>query len=88
MSEVLLTEDEAAAMAKVHPRTIRRLIEKGLLPAANYGLGRKKLYRIAPSALASVQAAKPPAPVEPRRKRRAVAVATTPGRAWPPTAAA
>ena len=88
MSDVLLTEAEAAALAKVHPRTIRRLIEKGFLPASNYGLGRKKLYRIEASALARVQVAEPSAPAEPRRRRRRAVAAPTNGKVWPPVQAA
>lgn len=78
----LLTEEQAASVAGVHPRTIRRLIDKGLLPASNYGLGRKKLYRIDPAALTNVQPAQPPAPRE--RRRRRVRVEATAGLVWPP----
>jgi len=47
----LLTEKEAAIIAKVHPRTIRRLISGGKLPALNFGNGgRRKVYRIDPAA--------------------------------------
>jgi len=82
LGDVLLTETEAAAVAKVHPRTIRRLIDKGLLPASNYGLGRKKIYRIQRADLARVQPAEPPPPTE--RRRRHVAPAATQGKVWPP----
>ena len=71
MSE-LLTEAEAAAKAKVCERTIRRLIEAGLLPASNFGQGRKKYYRIREEDLCNVQPVQPPAAAseESRRSRR------------------
>lgn len=77
----LLTENEAAAIAKVHPRTIRRLIERGKLPASNFGMGSKKIYRINADDLGSVQPCVAVAPQ--RRQRRAVAAASV--APWPPT---
>lgn len=78
----LLTEEQAAQVAQVCPRTIRRLIDRGVLPAVNYGLGRRRIYRIHPDSLAKVQPVQPPPPRE-RRRRRVVATAAT-GKAWPP----
>lgn len=80
----LLTEAEAAAIAQVHPRTIRRLIERGHLPASNFGLGAKKLYRIKAEDLGSVQSVQPPAP--PQRRQRRQRQLVTSGPAWPPPA--
>lgn len=77
----LLTEAEAATIAKVHPRTIRRLIEKGKLPAANYGLGRIRKYRINPADLFTVQ---PVQPIIRERRIRREKRADTAGKAWPP----
>jgi hypothetical protein len=82
----LLTELEAAEMAKVCPRTIRRLIEGGKLRAANYGNGRKKLYRIRPEDMADVQPFEMPAPHERVRRHRSVRSADKVF--WPPSAVA
>lgn len=81
----LLTEAEAALIAKVHPRTIRRRIDDGTLKACNYGTGGKKLYRINPADLGDVQPNAVPAPPErrPRRQRRQRELVTS-GPAWPP----
>ncbi len=51
----LLSEDEAAEAAGVDRKTIRRLIEAGRLAAADYGTGKKKLYRINRDDLPTVQ---------------------------------
>lgn len=51
----LLTEAEAAAIAKVSKKTIRRLIVAGRLPAVDYGSGRHHNYRINPEDLLRVQ---------------------------------
>lgn len=64
----LLTEHEAAKAAKVSKWTIRRLIEKGKLRAANYGTGCKR-YRIDPADLLNVQPFDL-MPQEPQRKRQ------------------
>jgi excisionase family DNA binding protein len=65
----LLTEKEAAIIAKVHPRTIRRLISGGKLPALNFGNGgRRKVYRIDPAALLNVQPVHLPLPRERHRR--------------------
>jgi hypothetical protein len=79
----LLTEEEAAAVAKVHPRTIRRRIDAGELPASNYGSGAKKIYRIKPGDLAVVQLSEPPPGPERRRRRYVPATSAAP---WPPPA--
>jgi|GEM_PF-648753 len=83
MSE-LLTEREAAERAKVHPRTIRRLIDAGKLPAVNYGLGRKRIYRIDSAALFQVQ----PVFVAPKetgkRRTRNRPIVEAEVVAWPP----
>lgn len=68
----LLTEHEAAALAKVHPRTIRRLIDKGILPAVNYGMGSKKIYRINAADLGTVQPVAKPAGPQRRQRRNPV----------------
>ena len=41
-----LTETEVAQMVKVSKKTIRRLIQAGKLPAANWGTGKRSNYRI------------------------------------------
>ena len=64
----LLTEAQAAALAQIHPRTIRRLIDRGKLPALNFGNGRRKVYRIDPAALLQVQPVQPPLPRERYRR--------------------
>lgn len=68
----LLTEHEAAALAKVHPRTIRRLIDRGMLAAINFGMGSKKIYRIKPEDLGSVQPVAKPAGPQRRQRRQLV----------------
>lgn len=77
----LLTEHEAAALAKVHPRTIRRLIDRGILPAVNYGMGSKKIYRINAADLGTVQPVAKPAGPQRRQRRVTPAVSVAP---WPP----
>jgi len=64
----LLTEAQAAALAQIHPRTIRRLIDRGKLPALNFGNGRRKIYRIDPAALLRVQPVQQPLPRERYRR--------------------
>jgi len=78
----LLTEAEAAAVAKVHPRTIRRLIETGKLAAINFGMGSKKIYRIKPEDLGSVQPVEKPAGPQRRQRRERIIAPRAP--AWPP----
>jgi len=58
----LVTETEAGKLAGVSSRTIRRLIEKGLLPAHNFGMGRRRVYRVDPALLQRVQLVQPHAP--------------------------
>ena len=78
----LLTEAEAAAIAKVHPRTIRRLIDTGRLTAINLGFGKKKLYRINPENLEAIaDYAKASGPQHRRRRQLVVATSEAP---WPP----
>jgi excisionase family DNA binding protein len=50
----LLTEKEAAELAQVSVKTIRRLIEKKRLKAEDFGTGSKHMYRIDPTALTSM----------------------------------
>lgn len=50
----LLTERQAADVAGVHRKTIRRLIEQGRLRAADYGTAGQHNYRIDPAELAKV----------------------------------
>lgn len=45
-NESLLTVDEAANRAQVHPQTIRRWIKKGELPAIRLGDGPTARFRI------------------------------------------
>jgi excisionase family DNA binding protein len=94
----MLTVEEAGKFAKVSPWTIRRLIERGKLPASNFGSGRRDIYRIKLEDLSRVQPFQPPPPRE-RPRRRTVAanvpsrnvwppedvVAANSGNAWPPT---
>jgi excisionase family DNA binding protein len=80
----LVTEEEAAAIAKVHPRTIRRLIDKGKLPAVNYGLGSKKIYRVKPEDLGMVQPVALPPPPQRRQRRATPQLSAAP---WPPATA-
>lgn len=85
----LLTEQQAADLAGVSRRTIRRLIEQGRLAAADYGTASQHNYRIHPDALADVGAAaegepETPAtvPLMPRLnppRRRRVASSAAPG---------
>jgi len=56
----LFTVDEAAEHLQLHPKTIRRLIMQGRLPAKRIG----KAYRITRTALNEFAGAAAPAPVE------------------------
>ena len=73
----LLTEQQAADLAGVHRKTIRRLIEQGRLKAADYGTAGQHNYRIHPCALAELKPARGqdglPEPITPhvRAGRRA-----------------
>jgi excisionase family DNA binding protein len=80
----LLTERQAAERACVSRWTIRRLIERGKLPALEYGSGRKKIYRIDPAALLTVQPVQPPPPQERRQRRHHPTMPSSSGPAWPP----
>lgn len=55
----LLTEDQAAGLAGVSKKTLRRLIKSGRLQAKDYGTGSRHNYRIDPTALASLNNAGP-----------------------------
>lgn len=73
---LLLSEAQAAQAAGVSRKTIRRLIEKGRLRAADYGTGGHHNYRINPSDLVIVQAGSAgdggdEAPTPPGRRARA-----------------
>lgn len=69
----LLTEQQAAEVAGVSRKTIRRLIEQGRLPAADYGTAGQRNYRIHPDALANVKPATASAePLSASRRRRRV----------------
>lgn len=68
----LLTEQQAAVLAQVNKKTIRRLIETGRLRAADFGSGRH-CYRIDPSdlqSIASVLKHSKPMLQKPKRLRR------------------
>jgi excisionase family DNA binding protein len=82
----LLTEEEAAAIAKVSKWTVRRLIERGVLKASNFGTDKHKVYRIHPDDLRAVQCPVPPPPPEPRVRRRRIrnAQAVSSDPVWPP----
>ena len=55
----LLNEKQAADVAGVSPKTIRRLIETGRLKASDFGTGRHHNYRIHPDDLALVERGTP-----------------------------
>jgi excisionase family DNA binding protein len=55
----LLTEAQAAKLAGISQKTIRRLIKSGRLPAKDYGSGSKHLYRIAPDDLHLIESTEP-----------------------------
>jgi len=65
----LLTEEQAAEAAGVDRKTIRRLIESKRLPAADYGSGKKHMYRIHRDDLTRVMK-DPPAPVVTQKPHR------------------
>lgn len=50
-----LTEAQAASLVGVDKQTIRRLIDKKLLVATDYGVGKRHFYRIHPDDLRQVQ---------------------------------
>jgi excisionase family DNA binding protein len=69
----LLNEVDAAAVAGVSRKTIRKLIEEGRLQAIDYGTKGSRHYRIKREALANVSPRpKKPAP-PPRQRTRNVA---------------
>lgn len=67
----VLTVDEAAARFRVHPRTVRRLCNRGELPGA-FRVGRQ--WRI-PSAAADALTSPDPIDTAPERYGRGFAVA-------------
>lgn len=70
-SATLLTENQAADVAQVDKRTIRRLIETGRLRALDFGSGRRHHYRIDLAELHAVQpVAKKPIIMTPHNRRR------------------
>ena len=54
ITQNLLTEKQAADVAGVSQKTIRRLIDDGRLAAVNYGTRDRKCYRIQPDQLLQV----------------------------------
>jgi len=65
-TDALLTEEQAAELARCSARTIRRLISTGRLDARDFGTGKHHNYRISPDALARLNDPQP----KPRRQRR------------------
>lgn len=63
-AKLLLTEQEAAQIAGVSRKTIRRLIEQGRLEASDYGTAGQHNYRIRPDALANLGMNAAPAPAK------------------------
>jgi excisionase family DNA binding protein len=59
---MMYTVSEFAARMKVHPRTIRRLIVAGRLPARNLALGGQAELRIDEQEAMAALAYRPPAP--------------------------
>lgn len=83
----LLTEREAAIIAQVECRVIRKMIERGDIAATNYGTTHRKMYRIHPDALIPCSSSPP---ITERRPRKAHATPTTVQNSapvWPPKAA-
>lgn len=72
----LLTEVEAAAIAKVSKWTIRRMVQRGRLKAANYGTAKKACYRIHPDDLRDVNV--PQISVKARVRSRVNSVSASP----------
>jgi excisionase family DNA binding protein len=54
-----LTADEAAALLKLHPRTVRRMLASGALPGARVGL---RQWRVSRQALKDLIEKKTPEP--------------------------
>lgn len=73
----LLTEEQAAQLAGVSRKTIRKLIKAGRLQAVDLGCRNKHHYRIKAESLATIQSPAADAPVVPRHSRRATRQATT-----------
>lgn len=87
MSLELLTEIEAASIAKVSKWTIRRLIERGTLKASNFGTDKHKVYRVHPEDLRAMNAPSAPMPMERVRRRRNRTQPASADEVWPPVAA-
>jgi len=70
-SPVFLTVVECATLLKCHQRTITRLIEVGMLPAKNIGVGKHREYRILQDSLKNLDVPPPaPRPRQPTERRR------------------
>lgn len=69
-ADALLTEEQAARIAGVSRKQIRKMILAGRLEAVDWGTGKRKHYRIKADALAALQARPGEPRVTPRQRRR------------------
>lgn len=66
-----LTPNQAAEKLAVSPRTIERMLARGLIPAVPVGLGtRRRRWRIRADALANLPPIEPPEEVGPQQPSR------------------
>ncbi|MCG8709212.1 helix-turn-helix domain-containing protein [Brenneria sp. 4F2] len=50
MNDEVLTLKEISSLLKVHPETIKSLVQRGVLPATDIGTGQRHKYRFVKSA--------------------------------------
>ncbi|WP_071604324.1 helix-turn-helix domain-containing protein [Dickeya poaceiphila] len=50
MNDEVLTLKEVSTLLKVHPETIKSLVQRGILPATDIGTGQRHKYRFVKSA--------------------------------------
>lgn len=50
MGDEVLTLQEISSLLKVHPETIKSLVQRGILPATDIGTGQRHKYRFVKSA--------------------------------------
>ncbi|WP_373876388.1 helix-turn-helix domain-containing protein [Pectobacterium carotovorum] len=50
MNDEVLTIQEISLLLKVHPETIKSLVQRGILPATDIGTGQRHKYRFVKSA--------------------------------------
>lgn len=84
----MLTESEAAVITQLHPRTLRKRLEQGLIKGSNFGTLKKACWRIHPDDLRGVQPQAAESKSERVRRPRTTTAPQVHAPAWPPPRAA